>query len=192
MSLAVLSGFGVKWLRSKLEGHLDRITVAGLLVVLLTLMVVEILPTGIEMKPMLTKAQFPSVFRWMASVDGNAPMIVLPVAPYDSKSVSHMDDLAYVGMEPERDYFNTANWKAMVNGYSGYVPVSYKDAVRAEGDFPSRAALRYLKRLKVKYVILEGKRYDPARFARILQRVKRNPGLVPRYQSDGYFVYELR
>ena len=75
---------------------------------------------------------------------------------------------------------------------SGYVPVSYKDAVRAEGDFPSRAALRYLKRLKVKYVILEGKRYDPARFARILQRVKRNPGLVPRYQSDGYFVYELR
>jgi len=192
LSFAVLSGFGVKWLRSKLDGHLDRIAVAGLLAVLLILMVVEILPTGIEMRPMLTKARFPSVFRWMAGIDGNAPTIVLPVAPYDSKSVNRMDDLAYVGMEPERDYFNTANWKPMVNGYSGYVPVSYKDAVRSEEDFPSRAALRYLKRLKVKYVILESKRYDHGRFASILERVKRKPELVPRYQSDGYYAYELR
>lgn len=191
LSLSVLAGSGVKWLREKLDRRLHRVAVGSLMVLLLVLMVVEVLPTGIEMKPIQTKADFPAVFRWMATRPGDSPTIVLPLATYDPRSPSSMDDLSFVGLEPQRDYYNTADWKKIINGYSGYVPVSYKDAVKAERDFPTPASLRFLKRLKVEYVILEGNRYEPARFAAILQRVQSQPTLRLEYRSGVDYAYRL-
>lgn len=192
LSLAVLSGFGVKWLREKLSWRLGAIAVGAILVTLIALMVVEVLPTGIEMRPVQTRKQFPAVFGWMATRPGDSPTIVLPLTPYDPRSPSGMNDLVFAAMEPQRDYYNTANWKKMLNGYSGYVPVSYKEAVKAESDFPSGEAIRFLRRKKVKYVILEGRRYDRARLELMLRQIEGVAGMVLEYRSGLDYAYRLQ
>ena len=192
LSLSVLGGFGVKWLREKLDGRLDRVAAAALMALLIVLMLVEVMPTGIEMKRIETRAEFPAVFRWLATRPGDAPTAILPLPPYDPDSPTGMDDLAFVGMEPQRDYYNTVNWKKMINGYSGYIPVSYRDAVKAERDFPSDEALRFLRRMKVRYVVLEGPRYTPAALKSILERVGRVPGLELEFRSGDYYAYSIK
>ncbi len=192
LSLAVLSGFGVKWLRERLARRLGTVAVGAVMVTLLALMVVDVLPTGIEMRPVQTRARFPAVFGWMATRPGDSPTIVLPLTPYDPQSPSGMNDLVFSAMEPQRDYYNTANWKKMLNGYSGYVPVSYKEAVKAESDFPSPGAISFLKRKKVKYVILEGRRYDRARLELMLQQIEGVGGMVLEYRSGLDYAYRLQ
>jgi hypothetical protein len=192
LSLAVLSGFGVKWLRERLARRLGTVAVGAVMVTLLALMVVDALPTGIEMRPVQTRARFPAVFGWMATRPGDSPTIVLPLTPYDPQSPSGMNDLVFSAMEPQRDYYNTANWKKMLNGYSGYVPVSYREAVKAESDFPSPGAISFLKRKKVKYVILEGRRYDRARLELMLQQIEGVGGMVLEYRSGLDYAYRLQ
>lgn len=192
LSLSVLSGFGVKAIRGWLEARLDRIAAVFLIVLLLLLITVEILPTGIEMKKVESRSEFPSVYRWLASRSGDAPTVVLPLAPYDPEAPSEMDDLAYVGMEPHRIYRNTASWKKLLNGYSGYTPVSYKDAVKLTGDFPSTSSLSFLRRLGIRYVILEGDRYDDRVFEELLEKVAGEPALIPAYRDGEYYAFRLR
>ncbi len=192
LSISVLAGFGVRWVRDRLSARLDRVAVSALLVILLALTFAELLPTGIEMKPMQTRGEFPGVYRWLASRSGPAPTVVLPVAPYDAESQSGMDDLAFVGMEPQRTYYNTANWKELLNGYSGYAPVSYKQAVKDLRDFPSRSSLRFLKGLGIQYVVLEEARYERRRFADLLAGVRGTPELRQEYASSGYYAFSLR
>lgn len=191
LSLAVLSGFGVKWIHEKLDQRLGRIAVATVMVTLLVLMVVDVLPTGIKMRPVQTKDEFPAVFRWLARLPGDSPTVVLPMPQYDTRSPSGMNDVVFAAMEPQRDYYNTANWKKLLNGYSGYVPVSYREAVKAERDFPSPEAISFLKRKKVKYVVFEGRRYDQARLNEILDQIGQVPELVLQYSSGRDYVYRL-
>jgi hypothetical protein len=192
LSMAVLSGFGVKWIHVKLDRRLGKVAVAAVMVTLLALMVVDVLPTGIKMRPVQTKDEFPAVFRWMAKRPGDSPTVVLPLTPYDPRSPSGMNDLVFAAMEPQRDYYNTANWKKMLNGYSGYVPVTYREAVKAESDFPSPGAIDFLRREGVRYVILEGRRYDRARLEQILQQIEGTGGMVLVYRSGLDYVYRLK
>ncbi len=192
LSLTVLGGFGVKWLRKKLEGRLDRIAAAALVIALLVVMAVEVMPTGIEMKRMETRDEFPTVYSWLAGRRGDAPTAFFPLAPYNPEAPSGMDDLAYVGMEPQRDYHNIANWKKMLNGYSGYTPVSYKDAVRYTRAFPSARSLSFLRGLGIEYVVIEGPRYEKGALGEMLRRAASSPGLALEYSDDGYYAYRLR
>jgi hypothetical protein len=192
LSLSVLGGFGVKWIREKLARRLDFVAVVSLVVALLVLMTVEVMPTGIEMKRMETRNEFPSVYSWLAGRRGEAPTVFFPLAPYDPAAPSGMDDLAYVGMEPQRDYHNIANWKKMLNGYSGYTPVSYKDAVRYTRNFPSARALSFLRDLEIEYVVIEGPRYEKTAMRDLLQRALSSPGLALEYRDDGYYAFRLR
>lgn len=52
---------------------------------------------------------------------------------------------------------STANWKPMLNGYSGYMPVSTFDHYRALRDFPSEASIAYLKKLGITHVLVDGR-----------------------------------
>lgn len=192
LSLSVLGGFGVKWLRDRLEGRYDKLLAVFLLVALLVLMVAEVMPTGIEMKRIETRDEFPAVYRWLATRPGDSPTVVFPLAPYDAEAPSGIDEPAFVGMEPHRIYHNTANWKKLLNGYSGYIPVSYKDAVKYTRDFPSSGALSFLRGLKIKYVLLESQWYEPAVLKVILQRAIEEPRLSLAYQSGGYYAFRLR
>lgn len=192
LSLSVLSGFGIRWLRDRLSGRLDRVAVSAVLALVLALSFAELLPTGIEMKRIETREEFPAVYRWLATRNGPAPTLVLPVAPYDADSPSGTDELSFASMEPHRVYYNTANWKKLLNGYSGYMPLSYKEAVRELVDFPSPAALRFLRGVGVEHVVLEGDRYEESVFAELLAASKASPELDLEFASDGYYAFRLR
>ncbi len=192
LSLSVFSGFGVRWLREKLSGRLGETAVTACLVVLIVLMFVEVLPSGIEMKRLETRAEFPAVFHWLAELDGPSPGVVLPLANYDPGSPSGMDDLSFAYMESHRIYHNTANWKKILNGYSGYVPLSYKKAVKATRDFPSERSLAHLRRVGIEYVIVEGERYEETELRRVLEDAGRSKGLSLVYESEGYYAYRLK
>jgi hypothetical protein len=58
------------------------------------------------------------------------------------------------GNDPLYQYWSTAHWQPMINGYSGYYPASYADTLSAMTAFPSDESIAWLKRLRVRYLVL--------------------------------------
>jgi hypothetical protein len=85
-----------------------------------------------------------------------------------------IDEYLFSTREPWRIYFNTANWKRIVNGSPGYIPDSYKKVAVVTADFPSDASIDFLRRAGVQYVIMEGERYKDHVRALALYRPKRD------------------
>jgi hypothetical protein len=63
------------------------------------------------------------------------------------------------GSDPMYQYWSTAHWRLLVNGYSGYYPVSYVDMLAAMTEFPSDESIVWLKRLRVRYLVLHRASY---------------------------------
>jgi hypothetical protein len=55
-----------------------------------------------------------------------------------------------------------------VNGNSGYFPKSYEELTKHEADFPSDAAVEYLRARGVDYVAVHGAFFDREKFQRIV------------------------
>jgi hypothetical protein len=53
-------------------------------------------------------------------------------------------------------YFSTFHWFKIVNGNSGFFPPSYFELTKAERDFPSDAAIEYLRKRGVTHIVLHG------------------------------------
>jgi hypothetical protein len=62
------------------------------------------------------------------------------------------------------EYFSTFYWYKMVNGNSGFGPPSYDELLDREKDFPSPAAVDYLRERHVEYIALHGAFTNPARY----------------------------
>ncbi|HEY5502608.1 MAG TPA: hypothetical protein VIJ97_04795 [Candidatus Anoxymicrobiaceae bacterium] len=148
MSLAVLAGFGIKWLRAKMRGKYSLRAATLTIVVVLALLTVEMMPFGITTIPVPGKTGFPAVYQWLGTVKGDAPTVVLPLPSSNEE---------YNGWEPWRIYYDIDSWKRIVNGNSGFAPATYKQAlaVMNETPFPSKPSIDFLRGLKVKYVIVE-------------------------------------
>ena len=80
----------------------------------------------------------------------------------------------------------------MLNGYSGFIPTSYYDAVKATADFPSKEAIAFLKKEGIKYIIVHGGELDPATLKRVFDYSLENNDLqsVKVFGSD--YVYRIR
>ena len=65
-------------------------------------------------------------------------------------------------------YFSTFHWHPIVNGNSGYFPASYEELIERERDFPSDAAIGYLRTRGVDYFTVHGAFIEPARYGRIV------------------------
>ena len=73
-------------------------------------------------------------------------------------------------------YFSLFHKKQMVNGYSGFVPQSFHNAVEEMKYFPEERAVSYLKRKKVTHVILHLWQYDTKERNILLQKLsERSP-----------------
>jgi hypothetical protein len=75
---------------------------------------------------------------------------------------------------PEQLYMNarymmasTVFWKPMLNGYSGYMPVSYIEHTQNLGGFPDDRSIRYLKRLGVTRVLVDSRNMPAQVVARL-------------------------
>ena len=190
LSLSVLGGFGVKWAREWLSDRLDKIAVPAVIILVLLLLLGELMPSSVQMARVPTTSEIPGAYRWMESREGEAPMIVLPTAD-DPSLLPPEREIAYATHATLRMYYNTANWKKVVNGYSGYIPESYREAVEATRVFPSETATRYLEGLGVEYILVEGSRYGPVKVEEILRWAERDDRLDLVEETGGDYVFRL-
>ena len=64
-----------------------------------------------------------------------------------------------------------------MNGNSGHFPARYEDLIERERDFPSEAALDYLRTHGVNYVTVHGSFMDPEAFDRTVTALDQRPDL---------------
>ncbi|MHB8896464.1 MAG: hypothetical protein ACYC99_14975, partial [Candidatus Geothermincolia bacterium] len=194
LALAVLSAFAVRallaWLAEKKNVGLS----AAALVVIVGLLLVDLMSVALPMYTVPLKAEFPPVYKWLKDQPGESPTVELPLADYNPRTFK--DGLQYeeswLAREPMRTYFSTLHWKKLLNGYSGFIPTSYYDAVKATADFPSKGAIAFLKKEGVKYVIVHGKELDPAVLQRVFDYSTENDDLQPVKVFGDDYVYRIR
>jgi len=82
---------------------------------------------------------------------------------------------------------STANWQPTVNGYSGFLPPSFYEHVKAFAAFPQPTAIEALRRAGVTHVFVHADQYSPG----ALDGLERAPGLR-KIESEGKIsLYEL-
>jgi hypothetical protein len=73
-------------------------------------------------------------------------------------------------------YFSTSHWASMLNGYSGYLPVTYKDLQQEMEDFPLGDTLPRLRREGVTHVTVNCRLWQsPDRCLGVLTWLDKDP-----------------
>jgi hypothetical protein len=88
---------------------------------------------------------------------------------------------------------STWHWHKLVNGYSGYQPVTYRYLARRVQRFPDDTALDMLRGVGVTHVVVHPRRYNRRRRALVLSQVQASLRLVKIVEDeDGVTLYRLR
>jgi hypothetical protein len=82
------------------------------------------------------------------------------------------------GIEPRYAYMSTFHWMPMVNGYSGYYPLSYLSRLGPFKRIPDESAVEALVRAGVRYVIVHPDFFDATRRDHILTDISSNSQFV--------------
>ena len=194
LALAVLSAFAVRAILTRLAARKNVGLSALALVVIVGLLLVDLMSVSLPMYTVPLKAEFPAVYTWLKDQPGESPTVELPLANYNPKTFK--DGLQYeetwVQREPLRTYLSTLHWKKLLNGYSGFIPSSYYDAVKATADFPSREAIAFLKKEGIKFIIVHGNEMDPATLQRVFDYSLENKDMQPLKVFGSDYVYRIR
>jgi hypothetical protein len=158
LTLAVLAGYGAarmleRWPRRRIV----------LTAVTLALLMLEAMPR------MPLERVWPVPPPIYASI-ANEPSAVLAEFPMPTAPLGYFFDTRYL-------YFSTFHWHPIVNGNSGYFPKSYEELTEREGDFPSDAAIEYLRSRGVDYVTIHGAFLDAAKFRSIVDTLAAKPDI---------------
>jgi hypothetical protein len=152
MFVAILSAFGV----ARVLTRIRRPSLAGTAVLSIGLVVVaEYLMRPMTLEPVQTNAG--EVYRWL---NAQPPGVVaeLPMPAAWKKPLE-------IGFHESRfSYNSTYHWRPIVNGYSGFWPLSYIHLIGAVQEFPSDAAVTALRERGVEYLILHERFYGPERY----------------------------
>jgi hypothetical protein len=137
------------------------------------LVVVTFLELGLQPLPLArvpTREDIPEVYRWLAG-DQPGPIVEVPIGI--------MQDYEYL-------YYSTSHWLPLVNGVSGYFPLTFLEIKRVIERLPSRAAVEYLKSLGVKAVVLHTDRLRRAELDRwqAIQSAERSLQEVKLFGAD--------
>jgi hypothetical protein len=171
LSLAVLSGFAVKgilaWLGRRKKGSVVLPMIFS--VVVLALLLVDLMSASLPLYRVPLKEEFPKVYTWLQERPGQAPTAELPLANYDPRTFDSglQYEQTWAEREAPRTYFSTLHWKKIFNGYSGFIPTTYYEGVKAMSDFPSGGSLDFLKKIGVEYVIVHGGLLEPSTLRRV-------------------------
>jgi hypothetical protein len=177
MTLAILCGYGAsrlfaRWPRGR----------TPLLLAMLGAMMIEALP---DIRLERVWPEPPAIYR---SLDARSPHVLAEFPTWEQTGDSAMDT-RYI-------YFSTFHWQKLVNGYSGYFPPSYVEFQHRTRDFPSDAALAYLRDRGVEYVGWHGAFSKPGRAERTAAILDARPDLelvakAP-WQGSESRLYRLR
>lgn len=140
LALAMLAGQGALVIASSLA----RGRIAGWVLVS-ALVLSEHLSIPIRLTPVLTGAQVPGVYRYLATMPRDEPVVEEPMgAPNLAGSSESADSV----------YYSSYHWHPLVNGYSGFLPRPQAEVIKQQIDFPSSMALDQLRELGVVWIVV--------------------------------------
>jgi len=177
LTLSILAGYGAarmlkRWPRQRV----------ALSIAMLSAIILEAIP---RMPLEHVWREPPAIYAGMAG----QPSAVLAEFPMPPNPDYYFYDTRYL-------YFSTFHWHPIVNGNSGYFPASYDILVQHEQDFPSDAAVAYLRARGVDYVAVHGAFYGAEGYGRIVQALdaRRDMELVKAAPWEGSEsrLYRLR
>jgi hypothetical protein len=177
MTLAILCGYGatrllVRWPRAR----------GAILFAMLTPMMIEALP-DIRLEPVW--AEPPAIYASLAA----QPPGVLAEFPTP-------DQTGDVGLDTRYMYFSTFHWQKLLNGHSGFFPQSYIEFADRTRDFPSDAAMRYLRDRSVEYIGWHGAFTNAEHYRRTAALLDARPDLelvaVAPWQGSESRLYRFR
>jgi hypothetical protein len=122
----------------------------------------------------------PPIYRHVAALPDKAAIVELPLPQPDS----FQDNARYV-------YRSIEHWQPMVNGYSGFVPASYRRAFRLLMRQELDAGLRTLSEEGLQFVLVHSRRIGP-RMRRQIAAAERSGLLILQAQEGEDRLYEIR
>jgi hypothetical protein len=134
LSLAILAGFGVRRLLSRVAGWKARAVFAGLIVAV----VFDLQPS----LPLVPAWRTPPPVYAGLGAPGDVVLAEFPF-PINARDIGR--NLPYM-------YFSVWHGSAMVNGYSGFVPPDYPEFARGLAGFPDESSLVRLRQRGVTHV----------------------------------------
>jgi hypothetical protein len=143
-ALAVLAADGAQRLMARVRTPWVR-RAAGAALGAIVLLESATMPLDLKSVPLLA-----NVYTWL----GAQPRSVLMEWPIPSPSL-----LGFTH-EPVYMYASTVHWHPLVNGYSGFYPLSYIHFLEDTAEFPSPPVVDYLRASAVRYVLLHSE-FDP-------------------------------
>ena len=165
-AVAVLGGFGLTWLRRRLASR-PRLG-AALAAAAIVLVTAETIRAPIGFTPAL---KIPLIYRVLAR-EPDAVVVEYPL--FSPAAIFH--NAPYM-------LYSTQHWRPMVNGYSGFVPESYRRAWERIHRFPEPATLAALVELGVTHVVIHTR-------ASILA-AEQTPGLARVVSTTQVAIYRL-
>lgn len=179
-ALSVLVAFGAASLLASIRAKRWR---AAIIAVLALLMLVEY-STAIGLERVRTDRA--AVYQWLAT-QPRGPVAELPMP-------SFVRDVH--GREAQREFFSTSHWQPLMNGYSGYYPLSYTQLLLYVSVFPRGEWIDTLLGRGAKYLVIHERELEPDDLRLALERLEANPRVerVGRFpdEQDPAWVYRSR
>jgi hypothetical protein len=142
----------------------------------------------------------PAVYQWIK----NAPVLVLAELPLDTiesgknpipLQVAKQYDLLTIddplALETYRVYFAGYHLQQTVNGYSGFIPDSYHEAVSAFHAFPADPSLAFAKQRGISHIIVHLWQYPPDQQAKLKDTIAKQSHLKLVAQFNDDYVYTI-
>ena len=164
-AIAILSGFGLAWISTKLSRKAAlAVGIVAIIGVNAEAWRAPIGYCGVEGNTGCGPfGGVPPIFKTLDRPDVKA-VVVFPFYPAGPN----------IQMNARYMLNSTANFKPMINGYSGYLPTAMMTHNRALYDFPSESSIAYLKNLGVTHVLVDARGMSQA----VLDAIPKSPSLV--------------
>lgn len=124
-----------------------------LFIIVVSLIVLGEINFPFTYQPIPTLKQFPAVHQYIQNLPQNSKLIYLPIYSWNMQP--------YSNLEFEREFYSTLHFKTMVNGYSGFSPITWESmAAKTTVSFPDYEGISYLKKIGITHIVINMKEYE--------------------------------
>ena len=128
-----------------------------------------------------SRAPLPPVYRWLKEQPAGSVTAELPARLASDYSRPAFHDSIYM-------VWSTSHWQPLVNGYSGFQPLSFHASSDALYAFPDGPWLEFLRARGVTHLFVHQSVYPPP----IISQLDATPELDRVVSQDGVVLYRLR
>lgn len=164
-AIAVLAAMGAASLLSSIPSRRLRAATVG---VFAAVMLIEY-STAVELERVRPASL---VYRWL-STQPRGPVAELPMPHFERPP----------GRDAEREFYSSFHWQPLLNGYSGYYPISHSALLFHVSHFPRGPWIDLLLGRGTRYIVVHERELYPPVLAEALRRLE----LHPRVRAVGRF-----